>query len=106
MYSSNKNGGISIVGLILLAVILILTLNYFHLKLNVSIDSTDASNSANSQRGVLSDIWTKYLEQPVSHLWNDIILKYFWQPFIDGIKEGGPVGGYQNSVNLVPDNSP
>ena len=82
MFSNNKIGGINIIGILFLAVILILAFNYFHLSVQISVNNPDTENSV-SGGGVLTNIWNTYFKQPIDYIWNDIISKYFWQPFMD-----------------------
>lgn len=73
-------GGISILGVIFLGVILILVLNYFHLS--IKVEHTD-DGSTTSQTNTFENIWNKYFKQPVGYIWNEIVIKAFWQPFMN-----------------------
>ena len=82
MFSNNKSGGINILGIILLAIILILIFNYFHLSLRVSVNNTEPESSVSSG-GVFTNIWNTYFKKPVDFIWNEFIVKTFWQPFMN-----------------------
>ncbi|MBP6883908.1 MAG: hypothetical protein KBC06_01600 [Candidatus Pacebacteria bacterium] len=79
MIKSLKTGGISILGVIFLGVILILLLNYFHLS--IKVERTD--DITTSQSNALDNIWNKYFKQPVGYIWKEIVIKAFWQPFME-----------------------
>jgi hypothetical protein len=82
MFSNNKTGGVSILGILFLALILILTLNYFHVNIKVSVDDTSTQNT-DDNREVLTRIWTKYFSAPVGYIWDEFVIKTFWDPFMD-----------------------
>lgn len=98
MTNLHNKGSISIIGVIFLAIVVILALNYFHLSLNLSVHSTDTQSSTKGDQ-TLSDFWNTYFAKPVNYLWNEIILKYFWQPFLEGMKSGPNT---TTGVQLIP----
>lgn len=84
MKNFNKKGGISIIGIILFAVLIILALNYFHISIRAVINSPSGQYNINYGGGDSTNLWDTYLAQPVSHLWNDVVLP-FLKPLISKI---------------------
>jgi hypothetical protein len=88
----NKKAGISILGFIILAVLVILALNYFHLSVKIVPDDSSGESSINHLGEVAKNIWASYLEKPLNDVWNNFIL-----PFISSIKNGS-FGKLQNMM--------
>lgn len=89
----NTQKGLSILGVLLLGVILILVLSYFNISIKAVVESpTGQENIGYVQTGT-RNLWTEYLAEPVSYLWNDVWLNIFWQGFINNmerIRDGQP----------------
>ncbi len=83
MDNLDKKAGISILGLLVLAVLFLLVLNYFHLSVKIVPDSSSPQSNINYIGEVVKSLWNQYLEKPVHYIWNDFIL-----PFISSIKNG------------------
>jgi hypothetical protein len=83
MNNLNKKGGISILGLIVLAVLVIFALNYFHLNIKIVPDSSMNSSNQSSPGEVVKSIWNTFLAKPLQDIWNSFIL-----PFISSLKNG------------------
>ena len=89
-----KKGLISIIGVLILGVIIILVLGYFHINLQAVVDSPDTQGNIHYIGGAISDFWNTYLAKPASYLWNDVFIKIFWQSFINNmerIRDGQPL---------------
>lgn len=80
---SDKKGGISILGVLFLAILVVLALNYFHIS--ITVENPNTRENAGVVGGATESLWTKYFQKPIEYLWNDIWIPYFWQPFIDVI---------------------
>lgn len=101
MSNFNKKGGISILGLLVLAVIIILVLSYFNISIKGVVQSPTGQENINYVGGGAKSFWTTYLEEPASYLWNDVWVKIFWQGFINNmerIRDGQPTD-FQNAGN-------
>jgi biopolymer transport protein ExbD len=97
MFSDNQNGGISILGVLILGILLVLVLNYFHITIQVTVNNPTPEASHVGQTN--QNLWTMYVQKPLEYIWNEIWLPYFWQPFLDALKnfkEGQPTSS-QNS---------
>lgn len=82
-----KTGGISILGILLLGVILILILSYFHISLKAVVESPDAQNNINYVGGTSRSLWNDYLAKPVSEVLNSNILKTLWNSFVSNMQK-------------------
>lgn len=90
---SQKNGGISILGILFLGVLLILVLSYFHISLRVVVEDPVTQDNFNYVGGASRSLWDRYLKGPASYLWNDVFIDIFWQSFINNmerIRDGQP----------------
>ncbi len=93
MQNLNKQAGISILGILFLAVIVLLVLSYFNISIKAVVESPTGQENVNYVKGSTQSVWTTYLEKPVAHFWNDIWLPLFWDPFVSNmqkIKNGQP----------------
>ena len=80
----NKQRGVSILGLIFLAVIIFLVLSYFHLSIQVAKVNSAGSQNMSSLGGSAMNLWNQYLAQPVTNFWNSVVLP-FLKPLISKV---------------------
>lgn len=73
-YIQNK-GGISIIGIIILAIILILILSYFGYDIRSIVESPKAKENLNYVGGVVEDLWNKFFKKPAEYVWENFFLK-------------------------------
>ncbi|MDQ5922472.1 MAG: hypothetical protein QG644_180 [Patescibacteria group bacterium] len=73
----NNQGGISILGIIILSIILILVLSYFGFDLRSLIESPKVQENFDYVGGVANNVWNKFLKKPTLYIWNNIIVKTF-----------------------------
>lgn len=85
----NKKGGISIIGIIIFAVLIILALNYFHISIKAVVSSPSGSYNINYGGGGSTNLWDAYLAQPIAHLWNDVALP-FLKPLLTNLINSQP----------------
>lgn len=78
----NKKGGISILGVLVLGIIIVLVLSYFHISIKAIVESPAGQENINYVGGGAKSLWNDYLAKPASYLWNDVWLPVFWRPFI------------------------
>ena len=93
MKNFNKKGGISILGLLVLAVVILLVLSYFHISIRAVVDSPTGQDNINYVSGTSTNLWDEYLKKPVDYLWNDVWVDIFWKSFINNMKairDGNP----------------
>jgi len=91
---NNKKAGISILGIIILAVIVILVLGYFNISLRTVVNNPTSQDNISYVKGGTESFWDEYFAQPASYLWNDVWVKIFWQGFINNmerIRDGQPM---------------
>lgn len=87
MSKESKQSGLSIIGVIFLATVIILVLSYFHISIRAVVESPTGQENINFVRGEVKSIWTSYLEKPVTYFWNNIWLKIIWNPFMSRIEQ-------------------
>ncbi len=93
MKNFNTNRGISIIGLIILAFIVILILSYFNVSIKSVVQSPTGQENIQYVGGGAKSFWQTYLEEPAAYLWNDVWVKIFWKGFISNmerIRDGQP----------------
>lgn len=93
MKNSYKNRGISIIGVLVLAVIIILVLSYFNISIKGVVESPAGQENINYVKGGTKSLWAEYLAEPASYLWNDVWVDIFWKGFIlnmERIRNGEP----------------
>ncbi len=81
-----KTGGISILGMLILAFILILVLSYFKISIKEVVESPDGQGNIHYMTDNTKTFWDKYLKDPTAYLWNDVFIKIFWASFIDNME--------------------
>ena len=81
--NKNKKAGISILGLLVLAVLVILTLSYFHLSIKIVPDNSPGPDNLQHLMEVAKNLYISFLEKPLLYIWNNFIL-----PFISSFKNG------------------
>lgn len=103
LYQRKRNMGISILGILFLGVIAIFVLSYFKIDIKSVVESPQAQNNVGYVTGSSQNVWDKYLKQPASYIWNDVIVNLLWQSFIDNlqrVKNGQPTSIEQNAPAL------
>ncbi len=98
-----KQKGISILGVLFLAVIVILVLSYFDISIKTVVESPAGQDNIGYVKGGTKNLWTEYLREPALYLWNDIWLELFWRPFVDNmerIRDGLPTDFDRAAENL------
>lgn len=101
--SENKQKGMSILGILLLSVVVILVLSYFRISIKSVVESPTGQENINYVGGASKSLWTAYLAEPVSYLWNDVWVKIFWKGFISNmerIRDGKPTDFDEAAENL------
>lgn len=99
----NKQNGISILGVLVLGVIIILVLSYFHISIKAVVESPTGKENINYVGGTSKSLWTTYLAEPASYLWNDVWINIFWKPFISNmerLRDGKPTD-FDNAAPTV-----
>ncbi len=76
----NLKGGISIIGVILLGIITVVVLNYFHLKVQIVHDNTTGPEKTATLQGSAIDLWNTYLAVPLTNIW-----KTYFEPLVSFI---------------------
>ena len=103
MTNLNKKGGISILGIIVLAIILILVLGYFHISIRTVVENQTSQDNINYVKGNTESVWSKYFADPAHYLWQDVWVNIFWQGFINNmerIRDGQPTSLDNAAKNL------
>ena len=95
--------GISILGILILAVVVILVLSYFNVSIKSVVESPSGQENINYVEGGTESLWNEYLAQPASYLWNDVWVNIFWKSFINNmerIRDGQPTDLDKAANNL------
>ena len=103
MKNLNKKAGISILGLLVLAVVVILILSYFRISVKSVVESPTGQDNINYVEGTSQSVWSEYLEKPAEYLWNDVWVNIFWKSFINNmerIRDGKPTDLDNAAKNL------
>ena len=103
MKNFNKKAGISILGIIVIAFIAILVLSYFNVSIKAVVESPTGQENINYVGGGTKSLWTTYLAEPASYLWNDVWVNIFWKGFISNmerIRDGQPTDFEKAADNL------
>ena len=82
MIKNQKNGLISILGMIVITIIAVFVLSYFNISIRGVVESPAAQDNINYVGGASKSVWDKYLKGPASYLWNDVWVDIFWKGFI------------------------
>ncbi len=98
-----KKGGISILGIIILAFIAVFVLSYFKISIKSIVESPEAQDNLGYVSGGTKSIWDEYLKAPAEYLWKDVFIDIFWQGFISNMKKlrDGQPTDYETSVPFV-----
>lgn len=83
----NKKGGISILGILVLALIIIFALNYFHISIKAVINSPAGQYNINYAGGDSKSPINNYLVEPAVSFWNDTALPFI-NSFVSGTQKG------------------
>ena len=103
MKNFNKKAGVSILGIIVIAFIAILVLSYFNVSIKAVVESPTGQENINYVGGGTKSLWTTYLAEPASYLWNDVWVNIFWKGFISNmerIRDGQPTDFEKAADNL------
>ena len=84
MKNMNRQRGVSILGLIFLAVIIFLVLSYFHLNIQIVKDNAAVSQNMGPLGGSAMNLWNQYFIQPVTNFYNNVVLP-FLKPIISKV---------------------
>ena len=80
------NGGISLIGMLILGFIIILILSYYKISLKSVVESPVAQDNIQYVQGQGRDIWTDYLQKPADYLWNKVFKDILWASFINNME--------------------
>ena len=100
---SNRWGGISILGILVLAVIIILVLSYFNISVKAVVESPTGQENITYVGGGVRSLWNDYLAEPAHYLWQDVWVNIFWKGFISNmerIRDGVPTDMDNAAKNL------
>lgn len=92
-YFKKQEGGISILGSLIIGVLIILALSYFNINIRTVVESPTGQENVTYVKDATKSFWTKYLAEPAEYLWNDVWVKIFWKGFISNmerIRDGKP----------------
>lgn len=102
-FENNEKGGISIIGALILAFLIVLALSYFNISIRSVIESPTGQENIHYVGGGVKGFWNKYLAGPAEYLWHDVWINIFWESFISNmerIRDGKPTDFDKASKNL------
>ena len=106
---NTKERGISLIGLILLALLIIIILGYFNVRLRDVAENPNVKDNLEYVEEGSTGFWNQYLKRPATYLWQDIWIELFWRPFVDNmkrIKDKLPTDYDLNAPTVNVNNSP
>lgn len=86
MQNNNRQKGISILGILVFGIFIILVLSYFHISIKAVVESPSNKENMNYVGGGAKSLWTAYMAEPASYLWNDVWVNIFWKSFISNME--------------------
>src|SRR3989344_5453818 len=94
----NKKAGVSILGLLILAGIVILVLKYMQVDIQVVAENSTGQENINNFGDVVKNFWDTYIVR----FWDDIWTPLFWKPFMEGMKNSNSLlNNFNNSLPQV-----
>lgn len=93
MTTQNNQRGISILGVLFWGVVLMFVLSYFNISIKAVVESPVAQENLDYVESGTRNLWSEYLKEPASYLWNDIWIDIFWKSFVNNmerIRDGKP----------------
>lgn len=105
MKNLNKKSskGISVIGFLILAFILILILSYFKISIRSVVESPEAQDNITYVRGAGVSVWDRYLKEPANKFWDKVVVDLLWGSFTNNlqrIKDGVPTEMEENAPGL------
>ena len=82
---------------IIVIVIALLIISYFGLNLRDLADAPTTQDNFHYVLQLVSDLWTNYLEKPVTYLWKEVFIDLIWNPAIEALKNK-TVNGESSSI--------
>ena len=92
-YLKTKEGGMSILGALVVGILIVLALSYFNINIRSVVESPTGQENVTYVKDTAKSFWTKYLAEPALYLWNDVWVNIFWKGFISNmerIRDGKP----------------
>jgi len=102
MYT-NKQKGISLLGVIFLGLLLILVLSYFNVSIRAVVESPAGQDNIEYVGGTTKSLWVTYLKEPLTYFWEEIWIKLFWDSFkynLERIRDGLPTDIDEAALDL------
>ena len=99
-------GGISLIGVLVLAFILILVLGYYNISIRSVVENPTTQDNIHYVTGNSRNLWDDYLKVPVTNFWNNVVVNIFWASFINNmerVRDGQPTNIEQSapSTNFI-----
>jgi len=71
--------------MVLIIVVALLVLAYFGFNLRSISNSPTFQDNWSFIKGVVVNVWTKYLKAPFDYIWNKVFLPLIWEPAIKNL---------------------
>lgn len=72
---------------IIIFVIGLIVLGYLGFDIRKAVESPVAQTNLEYAKEAVSYVWTKYLAKPVKYVFNEIFIKYIWEPAIKNLND-------------------
>jgi len=72
--------------LIILIIIIIAVLSYFNISIKNFIESRSFQENFHYVLNGIKYMWSNYLKRPALYLWNDIFIRFIWEPLINNLE--------------------
>ncbi len=89
---------------VLIIIVVLLILSYFGLNIRDIVNSPTGRDNFSYTQELMIKVWDKYLEKPVTYLWQDIFLDLIWDPAIGNLQKmrDGEQHDLQSSAPKIP----
>ena len=77
-----KEGGLSIISIVILIVIAIFVLSYFGISIQSNVEAPQTQSNLSYVWGGVVNVWNTYLEGPILYFWNNIFIALLWNGFV------------------------
>jgi hypothetical protein len=101
--NKKNNGGISLIGILVLGFILILVLSYFKISIRTVVESPEAQDNIGYVSNAGVSVWDKYLKVPLNKFYNNVVKDLLWASFVNNmerIRDGHPTEMEENAPSL------
>ena len=71
---------------IIIIVIALIILGYYGFDVRKAIDAPATQSNLTYVQQIVANVWNHYLKVPVTYIWNELFLKFIWNPIAAHLK--------------------